>query len=276
MNENKIRNIVIRAIQEDIWTGDITTDCVVKEDKEAIGKIIFKEEGVLAGLPVARMVFKEIDSDLKFNALIEEGETINADRVVAKVAGRTKSILKGERVALNFLQRLSGIATQTKRYVDGVEEFDVKIVDTRKTTPNLRILEKYAVRKGGGNNHRMGLYDVILIKDNHIRSAGGIKEAIQRTKDQYATMIEVEVETIEDVNRALDAGADIIMLDNMDIPSMKKAVNLISERAKIEASGGITLKNIKEVASTGVDVISVGALTHQISSLDISLDLAQE
>ncbi|MFO7843299.1 MAG: carboxylating nicotinate-nucleotide diphosphorylase [Bacteroidales bacterium] len=236
----------------------------------------FKENGVLAGLPIAELVFREIDDDIEFSILKDEGETVKIGEKVAEISGRTRSILKGERLALNFLQRLSGIATYTRRYVEEVEGTDAKIVDTRKTTPNLRILEKYAVRVGGGTNHRMGLYDAVLIKDNHIRSAGGVKEAIKKVETGHMVKIEVEVESLDDIEEALKAGTDIIMLDNMEPSEMKKAVDIIEDSAIIEASGGIILENIREIAETGVDVISVGALTHQIRSIDISLDLTEQ
>ncbi len=273
MDEFKIRKIVTQAIEEDIGTGDITTESVVEDEERSSGKIKFKENGVLAGLPVAELVFKEIDDGVNFQALKKEGQTIRPGEVVAEGSGRSASILKGERLALNFLQRLSGIATKTRRYVKEVEDYDVKVVDTRKTTPNLRILEKYAVKIGGGYNHRMGLYDAVLIKDNHIRSAGGIEEAVARGGHEHTLKIEVEVESVEDVKKAIRVDVDIVMLDNMSMDEMKEAVRIIGDEAVVEASGGIDIHNIKEVAATGVDVISIGALTHQISSLDISLDL---
>ncbi|MFP4608173.1 MAG: carboxylating nicotinate-nucleotide diphosphorylase [Candidatus Natronoplasma sp.] len=275
MNEHRVKKIVERAVDEDLGTGDITTESVVDKEDTSHGKIIFKENGVLAGLPVAEMVFHEIDQSLDFNALREEGSEVDVGETVAKLSGKTRSILKGERLALNFLQRMSGIATNTREYVNEVEEYDVKVVDTRKTTPNLRILEKYAVRTGGGTNHRMGLYDCILIKDNHIRSIGSIEEAVEKAKKHYPVKIEVEVESMEGVKEAVDASADIIMLDNMSIGKMKEAVEFIGDKAVIEASGGIDLNNIESVAGTGVNIISVGALTHHIRSLDISLDLVR-
>ncbi len=276
MNMQKVRTIVKNALEEDLGTGDITTENVIEQGETSKAEIFFKEEGVLAGLPVAKSVFKELDETIEFSILKEESEMIKEGERVAEISGRTEAILKGERLALNFLQRLSGIATQTREYVDKVEGYDVKIVDTRKTTPNLRILEKYAVRVGGGNNHRMGLYDCVLIKDNHIRSAGGIQEAVRRVENDHTIRIEIEIESLDEVKEALDAKVDMIMLDNMDYEQMEKAVELIGDQAVIEASGGIELDNIREVAATGVDVISVGALTHQISSLDISLDIVHQ
>ncbi|MEF8873135.1 MAG: carboxylating nicotinate-nucleotide diphosphorylase [Candidatus Thermoplasmatota archaeon] len=273
MNEHRVRKIVVEAIEEDIWTGDITTDSVVSKNVSSSAEIKSKEGGILAGLPVAEMVFKEIDRDIDFERLKRDGETIKPGEKIALVSGKTRSILRGERTALNFLQRLSGIATRTRQYVKKVEGHDVEVVDTRKTTPNLRILEKYAVRTGGGNNHRMGLYDAVLIKDNHIRSAGSIKEAVGRVRKSHTVKIEVEVKSVKGVKQALEADADIIMLDNMSIEEMEKAVQIVNGEATLEASGNIDLDTIEKVAATRIDVISVGALTHQIRSLDISLDL---
>jgi len=276
MNMQKVRKIVKNALEEDLGTGDITTENVIERDETSKAEIFFKEEGVLAGLPVAKLVFKELDDGIEFSILKDEGETVKIGEKVAEISGRTRSILKGERLALNFLQRLSGIATNTRSYVKKIEGTGARVVDTRKTTPNLRILEKYAVRVGGGTNHRMGLYDAVLIKDNHIRSTGGVKEAIMKVETGHTVKIEVEIESIDDIEEALEAGADIIMLDNMEAVEMKEAVEIIGDRAITEASGGITLENIREVAETGVDMISVGALTHQIRSIDISLDLTEQ
>ena len=275
MNEIEMRKVVRRAVEEDLGTGDITTDNIIEEGEVGKGVITVKEEAVISGLKVAEMVFKKIDPELDFRYLKEDGDEVEEGDDIAVVDGKVRSILKGERLALNFLQRMSGIATKTRRYVDKVKDYDVRIVDTRKTTPNLRMFEKWAVRSGGGHNHRMGLYDAVLIKDNHIRSAGSISEAMRKVKDKipHTVKIEVEVESIEGVEEALENYADIVMLDNMDLEDMKRSVKLIGEKAVVEASGGITLDNVQDVASTGVDVISVGALTHQIESIDISLDL---
>jgi len=276
MNMQKVRMIVKNALGEDLGTGDITTENVIKKYETSKAEIFFKEDGVLAGLPVAELVFKELDDEVEFSILKEEGETVKIGDKVAEISGRTQSILKGERLALNFLQRLSGIATNTRDHVKKIEGTGARVVDTRKTTPNLRILEKYAVRVGGGTNHRMGLYDAVLIKDNHIRSAGGVKEAIEKVKTGHTVKIEVEIESIDEIEEALEAGAHIIMLDNMEADEMREAVEIIGDRAIIEASGGITIENIRDVAETGVDMISVGALTHQIRSIDISLDLTEQ
>ncbi len=275
INEEKVREMIRQALKEDIGTGDITTENLIEEGKESQGHILAKEDGVLAGLNVCHMVFYELNEGIEFRYLKEEGDRIEGGEKIAELRGPTGDILKGERVALNFLQRLSGIATKTRRYVEKVNDLNVRIVDTRKTTPNLRILEKYAVRVGGAHNHRMGLYDAVLIKENHIRSMSGITEAVARAKENVSHTVKIEVETedIAEVDEAIEAGADIIMLDNMDEERMKRAVEKIGESAIIEASGGITLENVREVAETGVDMISVGALTHQIGSIDISLGL---
>jgi len=273
-----IRSMIRGWLAEDIGYGDITTESTIPEDSLQKAVIHVKEDGVLAGLPVARLVFHVVDPTLEFRALAEDGQRVARGTVIAEVEGRTRSILTGERLALNLLQRMSGIATKTRRYVDALEGLPVRLVDTRKTTPGHRLLEKYAVRMGGGANHRFGLYDAVMIKDNHIKGAGGIRAAVEaaRARIPHTMTIEVETETIEQVAEALDAGADIIMLDNMPPAGMAEAVRYIRERAphvKIEASGGVRLETIREIAATGVDIISVGGLTYSFESLDISLDL---
>jgi len=270
-----MKKVIKRAIEEDIGTGDITTDNIIERDMEGNGVISVKEKAVIAGLKVAEFVFKEIDSEVKFERIKNDGDLVKEGEKIALIRGDIRSILKGERLALNFLQRMSGIATKTKRYVDKVKKYDVRVTDTRKTTPTLRYFEKWAVRLGGGYNHRMGLYDAVLIKDNHIKSAGGIGEAIEKLQGKipHTTKIEIEVESINGVKEALENGADIIMLDNMSLEKMKRSVELIGDSAVTEASGGITLENLEDVAKTGVDVISVGALTHHIGSIDIGLDV---
>lgn len=275
MNAIEIEEVIKRAIDEDIGSGDITTENIIEGDKKGEGVMIAKEKGVVAGLEVAEKVFEMIDKSLKFEAKKDDGEEVKKGEILAVIRGDIESILKAERLALNFLQRMSGIATKTRRYVDKVRGYDVRVTDTRKTTPTLRYFEKWAVRLGGGHNHRMGLYDAVLIKDNHIKSAGGIGEAIGRILEKipHTTKIEVEVESISGVKEALKNKADIIMLDNMSLEIMEKSVALIGDSAVTEASGGITLENIEEVAKTGVDVISVGALTHHIESIDIGLDI---
>ena len=237
--------------------------------------MLAKEEGIVAGMEVVKRVFTYCNKDIDVKVLINDGQEISPGDKLAVISGSTRDLLKGERTALNFIQRLSGIATKTRKYVDAVSEYSANIVDTRKTTPTLRVLEKYAVTVAGARNHRMGLFDAVMIKDNHILAAGGIENAVVKVKERIAhtVKIEVEVEDMEGVKKALDAGADIIMLDNMGSDLMKEAVQLIGNKALVEASGGITLDNIVDVAATGVDIISVGALTHQINSLDISLNL---
>jgi nicotinate-nucleotide pyrophosphorylase (carboxylating) len=273
-NEKLIQEIIQQALREDVWTGDITSETLLDREEISKGVILVKENGVVAGLKVARMVFAELNQEITFKQFVEDGEKVTSGTVIAEIEGPTIDILKGERTALNFLQRLSGIATRTRRYVEEVQDLPVRIVDTRKTTPTLRILEKYAVRVGGGYNHRMGLYDAVLIKDNHLKAAGGITAAIKKMRENlpHTVKIEIEVENLDGVREALQAGADIIMLDNMGIAEMTEAVEYIKKRAITEASGGITLDNLYQLAATGVDIISIGALTHHIKALDISLD----
>lgn len=274
-NDKLIEDIIERAIREDIWTGDLTSNLLIPEIDIGNGVMTAKEEGVIAGLPVAEKVFYQFSDEIVFDYLVDDGEHIESGREIAAIRGPVREILKGERIALNFLQRLSGIATRTSKYVAAVSNYPVKIVDTRKTTPTLRVLEKYAVRVGGGYNHRMGLYDAVMIKDNHIFAAGSIFSAVNKIREQlgHTTKIEVEVEDLSGVDEALRADADIIMLDNMGLTEMSRAVKMINKQAIVEASGGITLERLAEVAATGVDIISVGALTHNIKSLDISLNL---
>lgn len=269
--------LIDMALREDLGPGDITTESVVPETLWARAEFIAKEEGVVAGLPVAGQVFKQLDPETEFRAEVTEGSAVKAGAVLAVVAGRARTILAGERVALNFVRHLSGIATRTRRLVAAVEGLHAVVLDTRKTTPGLRALEKYAVRAGGGRNHRFGLFDGILIKDNHIRAAGGIREAVARARARapHTLKVEVEVQSLDEVEEALAAGADIIMLDNMPVAAMREAVRRIGGRAVVEASGGITEENVREVAATGVDFISAGALTHSARALDISLEIVE-
>jgi nicotinate-nucleotide pyrophosphorylase (carboxylating) len=265
--------IIELALAEDIHTGDITTESVVTSSCKGRARIIAKEPMVVAGLHVARQVFLTVDPSLKFTPLAQEGEQVAVGALMAEVEGAAASLLTGERVALNFLQRLCGIATVTSHYVEAVKGTGARIVDTRKTTPGLRMLEKYAVRVGGGTNHRSGLYDGVLIKENHIAAAGGITEAVRRARQRipHTIKVEVETETLDEVREAVSVGADIIMLDNMGISAMAEAVALIGGRALVEASGGMRLEQVRSVAETGVDIISVGALTHSARAMDISL-----
>ncbi len=274
-----MEEIVDRALAEDLGWGDITTEALIPSDQRGIASIIVKSEGILAGIEVAKKVFHQIDPGLRMDVLLEDGTRIKASDVIARVEGKVANILKAERVALNFLQRLSGIATETNRYVEAVKGLPVHIMDTRKTTPSLRVLEKYAVRVGGGENHRMNLGDGILIKDNHLaalRSRGlSLKEIIAKAQQNAPKRlkIEVEVKTVPEALEAAEAGADIVMLDNMSLGDIRQAVKMIHGRALIEASGGITLDKVRAVAETGVDFISVGALTHSVKALDISLEI---
>jgi nicotinate-nucleotide pyrophosphorylase (carboxylating) len=273
INEFITESVIKRALEEDISYGDITTDSIVNEFASSEAKLIAKQEGIIAGIEICEKVFKMLDASSFFMNNIKDGDFVKSGDVIAIVKGRTGALLKAERTALNILQRLSGIATKTRSFCDSVKDYNVRIVDTRKTTPGLRLFEKYAVKVGGGDNHRYSLSDGVLIKDNHIKAAGGIKEAITLAKKNvpHTIKIEVETETMEQVKEALEAGADIIMLDNMTVEQMKNAVKFINKRALIEASGNMKLELINEVASTGVDIISVGALTHSASSLDISM-----
>ena len=275
LNWDEVETIINLALEEDIGSGDLTTELLFPGALKCKAEIKCKENGVLAGLPIARSVFQKLDSSVQLNELKQDGDKICDGEIIVKIEGSQKNILTGERLALNILQRLSGVATITSKYVEAVEGYNVKILDTRKTMPGNRSLSKYAVSVGGGYNHRMGLYDGILIKDNHIKLAGGIKNAVNIIKSKINSEYKIEVETsnIDQVSRALEAGADIIMLDNMDDSLMKEAVSLIEGKALIEASGGITLDRVRAVAELGVDFISVGALTHSAQALDISLDM---
>lgn len=269
----------IRAwLHEDVGSGDITTATTIPQGHESKAVIHAKEAGIVAGMPAAELVFTLVDPALSFKALVRDGQSVSKGDILAEVEGSTHRILTGERLALNLLQRLSGIATKTRAFVDALEGLPTRLVDTRKTTPGHRMLEKYAVRVGGGANHRFGLYDAVMIKDNHIKGAGGIAEAVSRSRSSipHTMKIEVETESLVQVEEALAAGADIIMLDNMEPGLMKEAVRRIkaqSPHVMTEASGNVTLDTVRTIAATGVDVISVGRLTYSFNSLDISLDL---
>lgn len=270
---NQIDNIIDNALAEDIHTGDITTLSVVATPRRMRARLVAKEEMVLSGIDVARRVFARLDADIVFTPHFQDGARLNKGDIIAVMEGNAATLLQGERVSLNLLQRMSGIATQTALYVKELEGTGARVVDTRKTTPGLRVLEKYSVRVGGGTNHRTGLYDGVLIKENHIAAAGGIAEAIRaaRAYIPHTLKIEVETENLDEVRQALDAGADIIMLDNMSLDQMTEAVQIINKRALVEASGGVNLKTIRSIALTGVDIISVGALTHSVRATDISM-----
>ncbi|MEE9520936.1 MAG: carboxylating nicotinate-nucleotide diphosphorylase [Dehalococcoidales bacterium] len=279
LSAEQIDSIIDLALAEDIGHGDITSEGLIPPELEGKASILAKEEGIIAGGEVARRVFLRVDPSLKVELLIKDGARVQPGDIVATVSGRVISILKAERTALNFLQRLSGIASQTARYIAETQGLGVKITDTRKTTPGLRLLEKYAVRTGGGQSHRLHLGDGILIKDNHLttlRALGiKIKDIIAKAKQnapQGAT-VEIEVTTPQEALEAAEAGADILMLDNMSPEEMRRVVNSIPSHIKTEASGGITLANVRAAAMAGVDVISIGALTHSVKALDINLEL---
>lgn len=267
--------LVKQAVHEDAGSGDITTVLTIPESLSGRAKIVAKEPGILAGINVAKLVFFEVDPEIRFIGFLKDGKRFEKDSVIAEVAGRVRSILTAERTALNFLQRLSGIATLTRQYVDTVKGTKGKILDTRKTTPMLRELEKYAVRMGGGYNHRFGLHDMILIKDNHIRAAGSIRNAVSlaRAGNAKGLLIEVEAKTISEAKQALELGVPRILLDNMSPAQVRSVVKMTRGHTKLEASGGINLRNVRTIAKTGVNYISVGALTHSAPAADISLEL---
>lgn len=295
-----VREIVERALQEDIGSGDVTTEALCEPDQTGKAVMRTKEPCIIAGVPVAQMVFEMLDNKLSFEPRVRDGQSLAAGQTVAELEGALRTILIGERTALNLLQRLSGIATLTARYVEAVKGFSVEILDTRKTAPGLRILDKYAVQVGGGRNHRIGLYDGVLIKSNHIRAAGSITKAIERARRYAPTTlkIEVEVKDLQELQEALEAGADIIMLDNMSLEEMRHAVKIVKDLSLspspeeggefppsragkgarglgplLEASGGVTLENARDIAQTGVNFISVGALTHSVRAIDIHLEV---
>jgi len=275
MNELELKaaqTLIELALKEDVGDGDITTDNIIPAESRRKAKMVAKADGVVAGLPVAEMVFRKLDANLVWEVKTPEGSRVKKGDVMVEFEGTYRALLTGERTALNFLQRLSGIATMSAKYADAVKDFKTVILDTRKTLPGFRMLDKYAVKTGGASNHRIGLYDMAMIKDNHIEVAGGITKAVEavRSKIKPGILIEVETTTLAQVQEAIDAKADIIMLDNMDNETMKKGVELIAGRAKVEASGNMTLERLREVAATGVDYISIGALTHSVSALDIS------
>ncbi|WP_261303579.1 carboxylating nicotinate-nucleotide diphosphorylase [Paenibacillus andongensis] len=281
LNMELIRKHIRLWLEEDIGTGDVTTLTTIPLEHASKGIIHVKEDGIVCGLRIAQEVFAVVDASLRFETKVVEGSSVNKGTILAEVEGNTRSILLGERLSLNLMQRLSGIATKTREFVDALEGVPTRLVDTRKTTPGHRLLEKYAVRVGGGHNHRFGLYDAVMIKDNHIKGSGGITQAIQAARQQipHTMKIEVEVENFDQLHEALAAGADIIMLDNMIPAKMKEAVTIIKSKAPhivVEGSGSVTPQTIKAMAETGVDVISVGRLTYSVAALDISLDLNEQ
>ena len=277
-----VLNLIDSALTEDVSMGDPTTDILIDGDLSGRAEMTAREPGVLAGIEVAAAVFRRLDPSLEFETVTEDGSSVAPGDRLATVSGSVASMLKAERTALNFVQRLSGIATETRRYVEAVEGLDARIVDTRKTTPGLRKLEKYAVVMGGGQNHRRNLADGILIKDNHIEAMElqglGIGDVVRRALSgaPHTIKVEIEVETIEQLEEVLDAGADLVLLDNMGVEQMAAAVKVAAGRAVLEASGGITLETVRAIAETGVDIISVGALTHSARALNLGLDMAIE
>ena len=275
MHLHNVDRLIRMALDEDIGPGDITTENLVDSDLTGNGIVVAKESLVIAGLEIAEKVFRNFDTDVDYDSAYKDGDFIEAGESVIRVSGTLKALLMGERTALNFLQRLSGVATHVRSYVHMIENREVRLVDTRKTTPGWRALEKYAVRVGGAFNHRMGLYDGVLIKDNHIAVCGGIKQAVSRIRESISHLVKIEVEVtdLSEVKAALAAGADVIMLDNMEVRQIREAVSLIDGKALVEISGGVTKKNLPLLAETGVDLISVGALTHAARSVDLSMKI---
>ena len=274
MKNDHIEDIVRLALAEDVGIGDITTFLVVDSEITARAEIMARQDMVVAGMEAAHRTFEQVDASIKFDRMVNDGDVIDSGVIMARVSGPAGSILTAERVALNFLMRLSGVATLTARFVGMVRAHNVKIVDTRKTTPGMRALEKAAVRAGGGGNHRFGLFDGVLIKDNHIAAAGSITQAVTRAKAgaPHTIKVEVEVEDLQELEEAIEAGADAVLLDNMAPAEMRKAVTIAKGRVLLEASGGVTLDTVDQAAASGVDIISIGALTHSAPAVDISLN----
>jgi len=275
MNKHAVkaaRKLIELALAEDVGDGDITTNNIIPAGIRRKAKMVAKADGVVAGLPVAEMVFRKLDPNLIWNEVTPDGSKVKSGDVMVEFEGSYRALLTGERTALNFLQRLSGIATMSAKYADAVKDFQTVILDTRKTLPGFNKLDKYAVKTGGASNHRLGLHDMAMIKDNHIEVAGGITAAVSavRSSIEHGIKIEVETSNMAQVQEAIDSKVDIIMLDNMDLKTMRNAVELIAGRAKVEASGNITLDRLRDVAATGVDYISIGALTHSVTAMDIS------
>lgn len=278
MKSLDLESLVDKAIIEDIGTGDLTTNLCLLPNLVVEAQIIANEEGIIAGLDIAELVFKKLNKEIEFEKKIEDGNKIKVGEVVVFIKGEAQNILAGERIALNFLQHLSGIATLTSKFLQAVKPYKAKIYDTRKTLPTLRMIEKYAVQMGGGTNHRFGLYDGILIKDNHIKIAGGITQAVKPFQENLPAGMKVEIETkdLNEVREVLNLNVEIIMLDNMNLEMIKEAVKIIKASKKdilIEVSGGINLENVNQIASLGVDIISIGALTHSAPALDLSLEI---
>ena len=270
---SQVKPIIKRALDEDIGDGDVTTLCTMPPEVTLDGNLIAKEAGIISGLEAAKLTFSMIDEQVVFRSETTDGAQVEAGKVIAMVSGPGRTLLSAERVALNFLQRMSGIATLTRRFVDAVKDYPAVILDTRKTAPGLRLLDKWAVRDGGGQNHRIGLYDMTLIKDNHIAAVGSISDAVAlvREKDKRKRLIEVEVKNLTELQETLDLKVDRILLDNMSLEEMRKAVKITNGRIPLEASGNVNIRNVADIAATGVDFISIGMLTHSAKALDISL-----
>lgn len=279
--ENLINKLLDLGIEEDINTGDITTESIIPESMNAVATMTAKQEGVISGLEIVKMVYDRFQDDVVFTPYFKDGDFVKKGDVILKIEATYPTLLRGERLSLNIFQRMSGIATETARYVKELKGTDTQLLDTRKTAPGLRVLDKLAVKHGGGTNHRMGLYDMAMIKDNHIKMAGGIAKAVEQVRSRIADGIKIEVETtnLEEVRQAIEAGADIIMLDNMSNEMMTEAVATIKAAGKgikTEASGNMSIPRLLEVAATGVDFISVGALTHTVKAMDISMNIQVE
>lgn len=269
-----IQSIINNALEEDVGSGDVTTEACISRHTEVTARLVSRQEGVLAGGIIAAMVFRALDESILWEIIVDEGDRLTHGDEIGCFRGSVSTLLTGERVALNLIQRMSGIATETARYIAEVAGTGVTILDTRKTMPGLRKLDKYAVRIGGGTNHRSGLFDAVLVKDNHIRAAGGLNNAVNnilQTRNEELS-IQVECDTLEQLEECIILGVDLVLLDNMDANDLRKAVELSDGRARLEASGGITLENVREIAETGIDFISVGAITHSVTALDIGLD----
>lgn len=275
MYDSLIERLIDLAIEEDIATGDITTNAIIPVQAKAVAEMKAKADGVISGLEIAKRVFEKFEKDIVWEPLVNDGTAVKKGDIILRIEASYRTLLLGERLSLNILQRMSGIATETARYMKELAGTRTRLLDTRKTAPGLRVLDKMAVHHGGGSNHRMGLHDMIMLKDNHIKIAGGIPNAVKEARAHLPLSIKLEVETttLEEVQQALDAGADIIMLDNMSNEAMTEAVKLIAGRAKTEASGNMSIPRLKEVAATGVDYISVGALTHSVTAMDISMNI---
>lgn len=274
-NDELIDRLIDLAIEEDIATGDVTTNSIIPAQSRSTAEMKMKADGVVSGLEIARRVYERFDRDIRWEPLVKDGETVRKGDIILRIEASYHCLLLGERLSLNILQRMSGIATETARYVRELAGTHTRLLDTRKTAPGLRVLDKMAVKDGGGTNHRMGLYDMAMIKDNHIKVAGGITRAVEAVRTQIPSgmKIEVEVTDLAEVREALAAKADIIMFDNMSNEAMAEAVKIISGQAQTEASGNMSIPRLKEVAATGVDFISVGALTHSVTALDISMNI---